>query len=169
MKELDLYVSEREELANKQLLSDKHIHAAVTLLKREFPEITGNQSTLLSQTKSFQQMGEGSIQIHHDNNRKHWVTSTMRTNEVIVYDSKSICGISEDIKEQIKQIYGVPCRVAVPRITQQRGSKDCGLYAIAYAWYLAQGESPQNVVFNQKQMRDHFRYGQDPKMDENCQ
>ena len=57
MKELDLYVAEREELAKKQLLSDKHILAA----KREFPEITGNQCTLLSETKYFQQMGEGSV------------------------------------------------------------------------------------------------------------
>ena len=114
----------REKLANEQLLSDKHVLAAVNLLKREFPEISGNQSTLLSQTKYFRQKGEGSIQINHDNNRKYWVTSTMQNNEVIVYDSKSIRGISEDIKEQIKQIYGVLCKVAVPRITQQSGLKD---------------------------------------------
>ena len=71
----------------------------------------------------------------------------MQKNVVIMYDSKSIRGLSEDIKEQIKQIHGVPCKVAVPRITQQRGSKDCGLYAI---------ERPQNVVFHQKKMMDHL-------------
>ena len=131
VKELDLYTTEKEELANDQLLSDKHVLAAVMLLKREFPEITGNQSTLLGQTKSFQQMGEGSIQIHHDNTRKHWVTSTIKDSEVIVYDSKSIRALSEDIKDQLKSIYGSPRLVAIPRMSQ-------------------------HVVFCQKSMRDHL-------------
>ena len=101
-------------------------------------------------------MGEGSIQIHHDNTQKHWVTSTMQNNQIIVYDSKSIRGISTEIQDQIKAIYGVPRSVAIPRIAQQKGSKDCGLYAIAYAWHLALGEKPEDVVFCQKNMRDHL-------------
>ena len=47
-KKLDLSVDEKEQLINKQLLSNKYILAAVKLLLKA--EICGNQSTLLSQT-----------------------------------------------------------------------------------------------------------------------
>ena len=80
----------------------------------------------------------------------------MKDSQVIVYDSKSSRGLSEDMKEQLKSIYGSPRSVAIPRMSQQKGSKDCGLYAIAYAWHLAHGEKPEDVVFCQKNMRDHL-------------
>lgn len=37
-------MSEREQLLNKEELTDKHIYAANKLLKMEFPEVAGIQS-----------------------------------------------------------------------------------------------------------------------------
>ena len=156
MKELDLRTWEREQLVNKQQLSDKHIFAAVKLLQKEFPEVTGNQCSLLSQNNGFKRQGDGSIQIHHDADRAHWLTSTMQEGKVILYDSKSTCTLSQDIENQLQAIYGEARIVEVPRIPQQRGSTDCALYAIANAWLLAQGEKPQHVVLKQNKMRDHL-------------
>ena len=136
---------------------NKHIHAANKLLKMEFPEVAGIQSSLLSQkTSAFKRRGEGSIQIHHDRQSGHWVMSTMCEGNIILYDSKYTPNLSKDMEKQLRAIYGGSQYVIVPHITQQRGSKDCGLFAIAYAWHLAQGEKPQQVVFQQKAMRDRF-------------
>ena len=86
VKELGLQKTEHEQLIKKEQLTEKHIHAADELLRSEFSEVTGNQSSLLSQTNGFDCLGEGSIQIHHDRQLGHWVTSTMR-GEVVLYDS----------------------------------------------------------------------------------
>ena len=57
------------------------------------------------------------------------------------------------MEKQLIAIYGGSRDVIVPRITQQCGSKDCGLLAIAYAWL---GEKPEVVVFQQKVIREHL-------------
>lgn len=50
-KELDLTNLDREALVSGQRLTDKHMHAAQTLLKVQFPHLQGLQTTLLSQRK----------------------------------------------------------------------------------------------------------------------
>ena len=115
----------------------------------------GIQSSLLSQ-KTYAFKRQGSIQIHHDRQSGHWVTSTICEGNIILYDSKHTPSLSKDMGKQLRAIYGGSQYVIVPHITHQRGSKDCGLFAIAYAWHLAQGEKPQQVVFQQKATRDHF-------------
>ena len=97
MKELDLSETEREQLLKKQKLTYKHIYAATKLLKMEFPEVPGNQSSLLSQTGGFKRQGEGSVQIHHDLQRGHWATSTMCGGKVVLYDSISTPQVSQGI------------------------------------------------------------------------
>ena len=117
----------------------------------EFPEVAGS---LLNQTYAFKRQGEGSIQIHHDRQSGHWVTSTMCEGNIILYDSKRTPNLSKDTEKQLRAIYGG--RQYVPHIAQQCGSKDCGLFAIAYAWPRAQREKSQEVVFQQKAMRNHL-------------
>ena len=118
--------------------------------------MTGNQNSLLSQKYGFKCQGEGNVQIHHDGDRVHWLTSTMQEGQVIVYDSKSCRGLSQDMEQQLKAIYGGSRSVVIPHIAQQHGSKDCGLFAIAHAWHLAQDDKPQDLVFEQKKMREHL-------------
>ncbi len=43
----------------------------------------------------------------------------------------------------------VPCQY-------QKGSKDCGLYAIAWAYELANGNRPECIAFEQTRMRAHL-------------
>ena len=38
----------------------------------------------------------------------------------------------------------------------QKGSDDCGLFALAYAIEICQGKNPANLIYNQLLMRSHF-------------
>ena len=81
-KEIDLRMSDREDLVQGRKLTDKHKHAAQTLLQDQFPHLQGLQSTLLSQKK------ENVVSIYESGGflaegmHKYWnvvVTSLLRT------------------------------------------------------------------------------------------
>jgi hypothetical protein len=58
--ELGLTTKERQELESGVMLTDVHMHAAHSLLKKQFPTIQGCQSTLLQQNGGFREVsGEG--------------------------------------------------------------------------------------------------------------
>ena len=44
----------------------------------------------------------------------------------------------------------------VVHVQQQQGTSDCGLYAIAYAVHVANGDDPAKVRFEQRKMQTHF-------------
>ena len=79
--------------------------AAMSLVKRHFPEIHGHQNPLRnkSQSKPFTPQPEGSIQIHHTSN--HWVTSCYLDGEVKLYDFL-YCrkdGIPKELEQQLRK------------------------------------------------------------------
>lgn len=45
----------------------------------------------------------------------------------------------------------------IPKVSQQYGGYDCGLFALAFAFELAQGRNPSAFTFKQFEMREHFR------------
>ena len=47
-------------------------------------------------------------------------------------------------------------QIKVPTVQQQFGSCDCGLSAIAFTLYLAMGNDPQHILFEQSQRRSHL-------------
>ena len=46
--------------------------------------------------------------------------------------------------------------VHIPPVQQQKGSNDCGVYAIAFAVHAALGDDVKHLEFNQTQMRNHL-------------
>ena len=46
--------------------------------------------------------------------------------------------------------------VHIPPVQQQKGTTDCGLYAIAFAVHAAFGDDVMNLEFDQTQMRSHL-------------
>ena len=46
--------------------------------------------------------------------------------------------------------------VHIPPVQQQKGTTDCGLYAIAFAVHAAFGDDVKNLEFDQTQMRSHL-------------
>ncbi len=120
---------------------------ATTLLKQQYPELDGLQSTLLSQINAFRPMGSdrNSIQLHHTG-QFHWVTSASVSGKIYLYDSKFSGGpLSSSLQVQLSLIYNTSiveeentkfiC-VNCPTVQQhQLGSTDCGVFAIAFAYH----------------------------------
>lgn len=159
---LNLTSSDMSELRNGDVLSDKHVYAAQKLLQVQFPDVAGLQDSCLSQTRfnSIDAVGDV-IQIHHTRGN-HWVVSAAIDGVVYVYDTL-YDSLSDDLRRQLREIYGrYFCNdagklvVQLPRLRHQRGSADCGLFAIAIALELCQGHDPTNIAFRQKQMRRHL-------------
>ena len=71
-----------------------------------------------------EQQGPGSVQIHH-NGSHHWVVSTMRGRDVLLYDSRYTGeALPDALKVQLLEVYGSSVkRVLFPRVKQQEGEK----------------------------------------------
>ena len=95
----------------------------------------------------------------HYNGKGHFVTSSSLTNRVKIYDSLNTKPTTE-LFEQITAIYS--CYSAIPEILEvtlpahQNGSVDCGLFATTYATYLALGNNPAKIIYDQCEMRNHL-------------
>jgi len=142
-----------------ECLRDVHIALAHCLLKQQFPDRAGFQSTLHVANGRCIPQKEGRIQIHFDEERKHWLTSSFSGRRVHIFDSRYTGFIPDGVKEQMIAIYSHLSKqlsAQVVRVQQQQGATDCGLYAIAYAVHLANGDDPAKVKFEQKKMRSHF-------------
>lgn len=59
-----------------ECLRDVHIALAHSLLKQQFPDRAGFQSTLYVANGRCIPQKEGRIQLHFDEERKHWLTSS---------------------------------------------------------------------------------------------
>lgn len=126
-------------------LQFQHIEAASALLKQQFPKCSGLQSTLYLSNGRIEPQQPGTIQIHFESERQHWIVSTYAGNTVRYFDSLYNGSIQPSIAHQIQQLYGGLSKVVtvqVMRVHYQHGATDCGLYAIAYATHLAHGLEP---------------------------
>ena len=161
IKELGLKKVDRKILQQKSMLNDRIINAAQKLIKNQFPQVGGLQDPVLSQTSFECCPGEG-VQIHHTGNT-HWITSSSIGGQPIaVYDSL-FDDLTESTEKQLAECYrgfidiARQFRVEMCPAQLQKGSVDCGLFAIAYAYELASGNTYLNEVsFDQSKMRNHL-------------
>ena len=100
-----------------------------------------------------------SIHVHHDG-RDHFVTTTSDGGNVKIFDSLNLSP-SSDLMKQIRVLYS-PDVTIMPTVLKaelrsiQLGSKDSGLFAIAYAVEIAYGNDPAKFIFKQSDMRQHL-------------
>ena len=100
-----------------------------------------------------------SIHIHHDG-RDHFVTTTYVGGNVKIFDSLNLSP-SSDLMKQIRVLYSPDITITqtvlkVELRSIKSGSKDCGLFAIAYAVKIAYGNDPAKFIFKQSYMRQHL-------------
>uniref|UniRef100_A0A1X7TR33 Uncharacterized protein n=1 Tax=Amphimedon queenslandica TaxID=400682 RepID=A0A1X7TR33_AMPQE len=151
-----LTVDEKVIIESGGILNGKHINFAQHLLKSQFPETQGLDSTLL-QNRLKLNSHQSVVQILHSRTN-HWiVVSNLPAAEadrmMFVYDS-----IYTDIDEQTKKIIGdifeEEIEIVVPQSTQkQKGSTDCGVFSIAMATSLLHS---QPISFTQSLARSHL-------------
>lgn len=104
------------------------------------------------------------LQLLFDTSRHHWFLSSLEEGDVRIYDSFSSTTLSLDMEEQLLQLYGstmtrksIGLCVSSMSVQQQRGSCDCGVFAIAYAFHIAAGDNIADLAFDQVKMRSHLR------------
>ena len=156
---VNLLERDRDTILGKRRLDDNVINQSQKLLKKQFPNIGGWQDTLLCQT-SFSAVTDESVQIHHTG-KNHWVCSTSINGHLRVYDSSSSKNITSSMEIQLAECYQTlatdrTLAVELPPAQTQQGGVDCGLFAIAFAYELANGNDPSDVSFDQGKMRQHL-------------
>ena len=114
------------------MLTDKHIDFAQAILKYQFNNVSGLQSTLIvHRTKRMSSIDASRmLKVLHCKGC-HWVAISTIENfpQVMVYDS-SFTFVDQDTQKLLKQLLGTKIDIRVGR-QKQEGSVDCGLFAIA--------------------------------------
>ena len=145
---------DKERLSSGAQLSDKHMDGCIAVLKKQFPDMPAPQSTLLtSKPQRLKPAEENSIFFHNFNH--HWVVSQLKDDVVYVYDSLLPKHLHPDLQQQLVSLYGNRA-VQIPLVQVQKGSSDCGCFAIAFTISLMYGDDPAAEVYDQKEMRQHL-------------
>lgn len=144
-----------------QELTDLEINFAQRLLREQFHHINGLQSTLLQEKNVKGISSKNRLQIIFCKERKHWVVATNINcihGEVKVYDSlfQHLDQTSLKCIEKMFEQDDVSPRIRMSQCRKQKGSKDCGLYAIAFATAIAFDQNPSCQNFTQDEMRAHL-------------
>ena len=149
-------LQDRKLVSDDAELTDKHMLAAQQLLKNRFPANNGFRDTLtLEKTRTPEQTPYIQI-LHVDNN--HWiiVAANSPAGPVDVYDSLNTTQLSEKTLKVINRYDGSSCTVKLMNMQRQKGSKDCGLFAIATATSLCFGDDPRMILYSQDNLRPHL-------------
>ena len=147
-------------------LSDDHMDHAQGLLKKQYPQFSSLQPVCIFETDGCQQVGKPVgvfVQILNMCGN-HWIVvsnSQCSSNTVRVYDSFYRPYKDMERNRLLKQL---ACLVGSENsltaewvdMQQQEGDTDCGLFAIAAAVSLCQGNSPELIKWDQDAMRNHL-------------
>ena len=104
------------------------------------------------------------MQIIFDDARHHWVLSTLNEGEVSIHDSLETSVISPVFEKQLVRLYGPTMSsdatglfVSASPVQQQKGTCDCGLFAVAFAFHVASGGDSTDLTLDQTKMRSHLK------------
>ena len=153
-----LLEAHRNEIVNGAKLNDLVINMAQQLLKAQFPNVTGLQSTLLQSKKKYPALKDKhSVQIVHSRG-DHWIVAARvqaPSGVVKVYDSVYDT-VDKETAMIILRLSGGTCSLETMTIRKQSGSSDCGLFAIGISTALCFGLDPVTIKFDQVRMRPHL-------------
>ena len=157
---LNLKPSDRITILHDEL-NDRCIDAVSNLLKRQFPNMKGLQSTLvLHNTEHCEHVGLDcdSVQVIHQSSRNHWIACAVKQQEVYIYDSMQPSNgqLPIDTKSILKNLYGDLQEFITSDVTQQTGTLDCGLFAVAFVTAVCHGVDPADFRLSQGEMRGHL-------------
>ena len=140
-------------------MTDSIVAGTQHLLQKQ-TGVRGLQSPCLGQTCAFDIQKSDFVQVI-SNGYNHWLTvSTIGAEDgtVNVYDSLYV-SVNSNIKDQIAAIVNTndsEITLNFIDVQKQRGTCDCGLFALAYATCLVNGESPEHQMFDQDKMQTHL-------------
>ena len=151
----NLKIADRLAILNNQLLTDAHITTSMDILSKNHPIMVQPPSVFLA--NGYDYCPFETIQIAH-NSALHWVLLSSMKGVVSIYDSLQMKP-TESLLLQIKQLFSPDD--ALPAIKEmscrkQLGGADCGVFAIAYAVDILEGNNPERIRYEQTKMRKHL-------------
>ena len=148
MSELSLNLDDKNAILLGDWLTDKHISAANQLLTRGIPQCKGLDNPISGENFSFPILrGEGVQMLHVD--KSHWICVSpigCTFGELNVYDSRLTTLSPATLKVICSLLYCSKSDVTViiMQLQQQSNGSDCGVYAIACAASLCNGDEPSD-------------------------
>ena len=161
MSTLNCQKKRKKLLKNKEMLTDISIDTCQRMLRKQFSVRSGLQHTILGQKLMFKEQDEKFVQILH-NSSFHWMTVSninCEKNKVNYYDSLFHGKIKDHIKMHVCNLYKCPEDEVVikVRICQQKtNAVDCGVYAVANAFYILTNVDISSRHLKESAMRNHF-------------
>ena len=139
-------------------LTDIPINKALGIIKQQFPNIQGLQSTLL-QYKGRKSVTKDQVQVIHDRG-DHWIVASnvgCKRKEVNIYDSV-YSSVNKETEKVVFNIFtgGSKMTINMRPFQKQSGGADCGLFALAAVTALAFNIDPSILKLNQEVMRQHL-------------
>ena len=144
-------------------LTDIPINKALGIIKQQFPNIQGLQSTLL-QYKGLQYKGrkrviKDQVQVIHDRG-DHWIVASnvgCKRKEVNMYDSV-YSSVNKETENVVFKMFngGSKMTINMRPFQKQSGGADCGLFALAAVTALAFNINPSILKLKQEVMRQHL-------------
>jgi len=153
-------------LKAKDWLEEQHIDLAINYLN----SVNKNLTFKLVKVSEIVQHMIGQNEFKFDNqldyvfiqnvNSNHWVTVYKRKQNWMVYDSLNDKNYAKGLLYFFQSLYPNRHQIEIEYmdVNSQKGSDDCGLFAISYAQSFCQGIEPSDLKFNQLSMRKNFNY-----------
>ncbi|XP_035677372.1 polycystic kidney disease protein 1-like 2 [Branchiostoma floridae] len=147
-----------------KMLTYNDIQAAQNLLRRQYPALQGLEDPVFGlYDVGFAKLTGKGLQIHHSGSgTMHWVLSSYTDGQVCLYDSLGVA-MSKSLQIQLCQSYSGfadqetnVLAVLVPEVQHQWDAEDCGLFVIAWAVDIAEGQDVSKVVYDEMKMRSHL-------------
>ena len=137
--------ADKDIILNGEYLSDKHINASQKLLAMQFPTLTGFSLTFKQRVVG--KWMENYVQILHCRGCHLITISTIGCQEgtVNVYDSL-FTDVDDETQKAVRKVFNeATISFSLPKVQRQKGTNDCGLFAIAFATKLCFSHNPVAV------------------------
>ena len=137
-------------------LNNKHMNFAQEIIRKQFKNLTGLQSTLTLAVhpRPLITPAHPFLQIIHSKGN-HWIVASTVLSLPTVQVFDSLYSSVDDITTRLlTNLFGINVTVEMGPCPQQDGTADCGVFATATCTALAHGSQPSR--YDQKQMRGHL-------------
>lgn len=159
-----LFLDKVEPLTKTNQLSSGYINRAMEILKTQYPDIGGLFCCTIGGRLEYPQAtGRRWMQIVHDASQ-HWVlvaNGFFQQNPVLVYDSMAGSHwSSKHILSCMSSLLKTPEKemTYIVKACQRQGNGfDCGVFAIAFATSLANGQDPSTLLYIPDLLRNHLK------------